>query len=288
MPRPLQTSSEKQIVDATGVSSRLERLTCQLTARKHEGSDSIRFCMSDSTSSALHRISVPDVIVILPVYNEAEVIADVTREWLEVLDELSMPYRLHLCNDGSTDGTQEVLDELHHPCLEIHHAKNRGHGPTVLRAYRSAAERAAWVFQCDSDREIPATAFPEFWRARHGYDFIIGNRVNREDRWVRAIITRTLTVLVWMLFGRGISDVNCPYRLMRSEKYRPLFDQIPEDTFAPNVIISAFALRERLRILTLPVEHTHRETGAVSIRGRKLLNAVSRATRQTLAFRFSR
>ena len=160
--------------------------------------------MSDSSSSPLHRVSLPDVIVVLPVYNEDEVIEAVVKEWLEVLDGLSIAYRLHLCNDGSTDRTQEVLDHLSHPSLEIHHAKNRGHGPTILRAYRSAAERSAWVFQCDSDREIPASAFPEFWRARHGYDFIIGNRIHREDRMVRAVITRVLRLLTAMLFGRGV------------------------------------------------------------------------------------
>lgn len=244
--------------------------------------------MSDSPSTPLHRVSLPDVIVILPVYNEDEVIEDVVKEWLDVLDSLSIAYRLHLSNDGSTDRTQEVLDHLSHPSLEIHHAKNRGHGPTILRAYRSAAERSAWVFQCDSDREIPATAFPEFWRARHGYELIVGSRVDRNDRFVRTVITKGLRFLTVMMFGRGIPDVNCPYRLMRSEKYRPLFDQLAGDTFAPNVLVSAFAIRERLRILSLPVEHAHRETGTVSIRGGRLLKAVVRSTRQILGFRFSR
>jgi hypothetical protein len=101
-------------------------------------------------------------------------------------------------------------------------------------------------------------------------------------------ITQVLSFLTLLLFGKGIPDVNCPFRLMRSEKFRPLFDRIPEDTFAPNVLISAYALRSQLRILSLPVEHTPRTTGTVSIRGRNLLKAVVRATRQTLAFRFGR
>lgn len=233
-------------------------------------------------------VSIPDVILVFPVYNEGEVIAKVAQEWLDVLDDMSMPYRLHLCNDGSTDNTQEVLDQLSHRSLEIHHSRNRGHGPTILRAYKSAAERAAWVFQCDSDGELPATSFPELWRKRLQADLVIGTRVNREEVWIRAWITSCLRAVTLCLFGKGIPDVNCPYRLMRSDAFRPLFDTAPEDTFAPNVLTSAFAIRSSLRIITHPVPHTPRKTGEVSIRGWSLVKAVTKSTRQLLAYRFSR
>jgi glycosyltransferase involved in cell wall biosynthesis len=242
--------------------------------------------MPDSPHPAPHQVSTPEVILVFPVYNEGEVIAKVTDEWLKVLDGLAISYRLCLCNDGSTDNTQEVLDGLSHPSLEIQHAKNRGHGPTILRAYRAAAERAAWVFQCDSDGEVPAEAFPEFWKKRHEADLVIGTRQNRKDVWIRALITKTLRFVNLCLFGKGITDVNCPYRLMRSDAFRPLFDSAPEDTFAPNVLISAFAVRNRLRIQTLPVEHICRQTGKVSIQGWSLVRAVVKATRQTLSYRF--
>lgn len=244
--------------------------------------------MNQPSPSSLQLVSVPDVIVVLPIYNEAEVIAKVAKEWLEVLDDMSIPYRLHLCNDGSTDQTQEVLDGLSHRSLEIHNARNRGHGPTILRAYRSAAERAAWVFQCDSDGELPAQSFPKFWGNRHHADLIVGTREQRQEVWVRKLITKSLRLMTMGLFGRGILDVNCPYRLMRSDAFRPLFDTAPEDTFAPNILISAFALRNKLRILSLPVPHTPRTTGDPSLREWSLLKGVIKSTRQTLAYRFSR
>jgi glycosyltransferase involved in cell wall biosynthesis len=243
--------------------------------------------MRDTSPESLQLVSVPDLIVILPVYNEEEIIAEVAAEWLDVLDGMAVPYRLQLCNDGSTDGTPDVLDGLSHRSLEIHHTRNRGHGPTILRAYRSAAERAAWVFQCDSDGQIPAAAFPEFWKKRLSSDLVIGTRIHRQDGRIRNVISACLRFATLCLFGRGIPDVNCPYRLMRSEAFRPFFDQAPEDTFAPNVLLSAYAIRKRLRILNLPVSDRVRQTGEVSIRGWSLLKAVLKATRQTLAFRFS-
>jgi len=243
--------------------------------------------MRDPSHETLQLVSIPDVILIFPVYNEQDIVAQVVEEWLEVLDGMAIPYRLQLCNDGSTDNTAEVLDGLSHRSLEIHHTRNRGHGPTVLRAYRSAAERAPWVFQCDSDGQLPAGAFPEFWKKRLNADLVIGTRIHRQDGRVRTLISRCLRFGTLCLFGRGVPDVNCPYRLMRSEAFRPLFDRAPEDTFAPNVLLSGYAIRNRLRILTIPVKDKPRQTGEVSIKGWSLLKAVMKATRQTLAYRFS-
>jgi glycosyltransferase involved in cell wall biosynthesis len=239
-----------------------------------------------STPTDTSPITTPKLIVILPVYNEADVISDVAHEWLSMLDGLDIPYRLQLCNDGSTDGTAEVLATLKHASLETQTARNRGHGPTILRAYRAAMERAPWVFQCDSDGELPASSFPQFWAAREKTDLVIGRRIHRGGPLSRRSITFTLRVLLRLLFGKGITDGNCPYRLIRSTPFFPLMDQLPEDTFAPNVLLSGFSLRNRLRIRELPVPFTPRQTGTCSIQKWKLLKAAFRSATQTLAFRF--
>jgi glycosyltransferase involved in cell wall biosynthesis len=242
--------------------------------------------MKTTNTSSSHRVSVPQLIVVMPVYNEAEVVEDVAKEWLSMLDELNVPCRLHLANDGSTDRTQEVLDHLSHPSLEISHARNRGHGPTILRAYRVAAGRAPWVFQTDSDRELPASAFPEFWKKRQQADLVIGYRINRESPASRRAITFSLRMVLRFFFGKGIRDGNCPYRLMRSDAFRPLFDQLPEDTFAPNVLISGFSTQKKLKIEELPVPHVVRTTGECSIQKLKLVKVAIRSAKQTLSFRF--
>ncbi|MEX2607734.1 MAG: glycosyltransferase family 2 protein [Kiritimatiellia bacterium] len=241
--------------------------------------------MTPSSSAPLHRITPPELIVVMPVYNEAEVVESVVHEWLKMLDGLNVSYRLQVCDDGSTDQTAGVLDHLSHPSLEIHHARNRGHGPTVLRAFKVAASRSPWIFQTDSDGEIPASAFPEFWQARKQADFVVGFRENRISPPDRQIITSVLRGIMWLLFGRRLRDGNCPYRLMRSETFRPLFDQLPEDSFAPNVLISGFSVLDRLRILELSVPHHPRQTGVCSIRKLKLLRAALLSARQTLSFR---
>ncbi len=228
----------------------------------------------------------PQLLVVMPVYNEEGSIKHVVEEWLEVLDSIGDPYRLQIWNDGSTDGTAEVLDSLHHPSLEIHSAKNRGHGPTILRAYKAAAERASWIFQTDSDGELPAASFPEFWSLRTSCDLVMGIRTGRGGPIARQTMSLASRILIRVLYGKGPRDVNCPYRLMRSSSFFSLLDRLPEDTFAPNLLISGFAGKERLRFQERPVPFTPRTSGEASIQSWKLVRASLRSTLQTISFRF--
>ena len=88
-----------------------------------------------------------------------------------------------------------------------------------------------------------------------------------------------------MLFGKGVQDVNTPYRLMRAAILKQIVEQIPAGTFAPNVIISGAVAQAGLRICNLPVPHQGRRTGSVSIVKWKLWQAAFRSFRQTLQCR---
>ena len=86
-----------------------------------------------------------------------------------------------------------------------------------------------------------------------------------------------------LFYGRGISDVNVPYRLMAKAKFEPIFGDIPTDTFAPNLIVSGMAVRNKLKIKTMDVPTDFRTTGSVSIQKLKLLKVALRSFRQTIA-----
>lgn len=229
-----------------------------------------------------------DFIVVMPVYNEEEVIERVTREWLRVLEGVEAEnWRLRIHNDGSRDNTGTILEAIQHPCLEVVHAHNQGHGPTLVSAYRRAVTEAEWVFQSDSDGEIPADAFPEFWQRREEADLWVGHRQNRGGPLSRRVIS---TVLRWMnrlLYGPGLSDVNCPCRLFRADAFAKTLEAMPDNTFAPNVLISGVACGGKTRVKELPIAYRPRQTGEVSIRRGRLAKAALKSAWQTLTFRFS-
>jgi dolichol-phosphate mannosyltransferase len=111
---------------------------------------------------------------------------------------------------------------------------------------------------------------------------VFGIRSGRQQAADRKLISGISRLIVRWLFGRGVADVNVPYRLMRSCYLRQAIEQIPADTFAPNVIIAGAFARAGLRIANVPVPHEGRKTGQVSIMKWKLWKAAARAFRQTL------
>jgi len=242
--------------------------------------------MSHPASPEGTPLTQPQLLVVMPVYNEEGSIQLVAEEWLKMLDGLGDSYRLQIWNDGSIDGTEAELAKLHHPSLEIKTAKNRGHGPTILRAYKAAAERAPWIFQTDSDGELPASSFPEFWALRDTVDVVVGVRTGRGSPLPRKLMSLGSRLLIRVLFGKGPWDVNCPYRLMRSSSFFSLFDRLPEDTFAPNLLLSGYAGKEHLRVEERPVPFTPRSSGVGSLQSWNLVKVSLRSTFQTLSFRF--
>lgn len=226
-----------------------------------------------------------DLALVMPVYNEAECIESVIRDWDSTLGTLGIKYRLLIYNDGSKDNTAEVLGCFKNSqTVQVTNKPNSGHGPTILRGYRDGVEVADWVFQCDSDGEMLAGGFADLWKKRDDYDALFGYRDERIQSQSRAFISFVSRLVVRLFFGKGVKDVNTPYRLIRSDILKPIIKNIPEDTFAPNVIISGELNRRNRRIYNTPVKHQHRRTGQVSIVKWKLWKAVFRSFFQTLNY----
>ena len=227
-----------------------------------------------------------DLVVVMPIYNEAECIVAVIHSWQNVLNSLSINYKIIAINDGSRDTTREQLSTFRNfDNVEVIDKENSGHGPTILFGYKKAIDQAKWVFQCDSDDEMKAEYFPILWKKRDGYDALFGTREGREQNVSRKIISAISRLTIRVLFGSGVSDVNTAYRLMRADILKEIVSQIPPDTFAPNVIISGVFSRLKYRIFEYPVPMKTRTTGKVSIVKWSLWKAAIKSFFQTLVCR---
>jgi len=232
-----------------------------------------------------------ELALVMPVYNEEECVAEVLRAWHGELSRLGIDFRMIVLNDGSTDRTKEKLAAFaSNPHIQIITKRNSGHGPTILQGYHMAVLSAHWVFQTDSDDEISPDHFSSLWSKRHDFDAIFGVRTGRNQNIGRKFISFVSRLTVRLLFGAGCRDVNVPYRLIRTTILQDILEKIPDDTFAPNVIISGALGLCHARILNVPVPFRGRRTGAVSIVKWKLWRAAFLALAQTVkaAVRFRR
>lgn len=223
--------------------------------------------------------------VVMPVYNEEGALEKVLSGWCAELDRLDVDWELHVRDDGSKDASLAVLQRFARGCPRVHVSTwaNAGHGPTVLALYREAvASGADWIFQTDSDDELPPGRLAELWNRRRDFDLVAGIRSGRVQSCARRIVSAVSRALVRVLFGHSIRDVNVPYRLMRAAAFAPVLDDVPSDAFAPNVVLAGLAARHRLRVCDVPVPHRVRATGVVSLNWRRLLRGAVLSFLQTV------
>ena len=224
----------------------------------------------------------------MPVYNEAGVIAEVLGDWVTELDRLGADFELRVYDDGSSDATPGILDTLatEDPRLVPIHQPNQGHGPSISRGYREA--RGEWVFQVDSDDELPTEGFAELWQRRGEFDLLMGWRRNRPASLGRRLVTAVSRLSVRWLFGSGIADVNTPYRLFRASELEKIRARVPAGAFAPNVILSGLAVRAGLRIFQCPVDFRVRREGPGSLTSARLIRGAARSFLELFTVAFTK
>jgi glycosyltransferase involved in cell wall biosynthesis len=228
--------------------------------------------------------------VVMPVYHELAVIEDVLREHREVLDERLPQDRTEIVvvDDGSTDGTAELLDRLAHDIpglVVLHQERNRGPGPALHRALEAAS--GEWFLHVDADRQTDARDLWQLWDRRDDHDLLIGIRRPRRDPRHRRLLSWVTRYVVWVVGGRRFIDVNAPFKLARRDVWEDLRPAIPADAFAPSLLLAVGAARRGRRIAEIPVHHRMRPEGRTTFRLGRLVGAALAAGRQVVRFRWA-
>lgn len=217
------------------------------------------------------------IYFVMPAYNEAENIEETIRQWYTVVEKLSqegVDSKLVIANDGSKDNTFSIMETLKgkYPLFIPLNKSNSGHGATVLYLYRYALENGAdYIFQTDSDGQTNPDEFWQMWENREKFDFQIGHRLGRQDGGSRVFVTKTLRLVVWMMFHEWVTDANTPFRLMKAEKLIPILNVIPKDYFLCNVAISAIAVKWKYTIGWYKITFKPRQGGVNSINMKRII-----------------
>jgi dolichol-phosphate mannosyltransferase len=216
------------------------------------------------------QFALPELAVVMPVYNEAANIGSVVREWFGVFAKVAPRFSLFAINDGSKDKTAAELISLSRelgPRLQVINKTNSGHGQTCRYGYEYALnEEAAWIFQIDSDGQCDPAYFEQFYANRAAYDCIFGYRRTRDDGLGRLVISRCCRALLGLLTGKYLHDANVPYRLIRASALRRALRRVPADVDLQNIALTIALKREPgLRWKHFPIHFRARQGGENSI-----------------------
>ncbi len=216
------------------------------------------------------------IYFVMPAYNEEANIEDVIKQWHPVCERINAEgneAKLVIANDGSKDNTFDIMQGLQsqYPFLVPLDKPNFGHGATVLYLYRYAiAHKADYIFQTDSDGQTLPEEFWQMWNNRDKFDFQIGTRGGRQDGASRVFVTKTLRLVVWLMFHVWVQDANTPFRLMRADRLQPILAVIPCDYNLANVAVSAIAVRWHYNIGWYPITFRPRQGGVNSINMKRI------------------
>jgi glycosyltransferase involved in cell wall biosynthesis len=201
------------------------------------------------------------VSAVLLTFNEGEVIEGVVREVCEKVVAKLPGSELIVAEDGSTDGTAELLRKLAEslPIRLVQGEERKGY-TRALRDALALPERDLVFFSDSSGKQDPK----DFWKlyeAIEGADMVIGYKHPRRDPFYRIVLTRVFNFLVNRYFGVRFRDINSGFRLMR----RGAVQRILRDEWRMRHLISfELTLRMALRGLAVkevPVSHRRREHG---------------------------
>ncbi len=162
--------------------------------------------------------SMPDLSVVIPVFNEVENIEPLWVELREVLDGIGRPYEVILVNDGSTDGSEAVVKRLaakHEPVRYVSFEANSGQTAAFDAGFKAA--RGKLVVTMDADMQNDPHDVPAMLELIGDYDVVVGWRHNRKDSAFKRFQAAFARRYRQKKLGDRFHDVGCSLKVCKRE-----------------------------------------------------------------------
>lgn len=161
--------------------------------------------------------STPEISVVIPIFNEEPNLRELLRRIAETLDATGRSFEVIAVDDGSSDGSLNVLKEIREadPRLRIVClARNFGQSPALYAGF--AHVRGQIVAMIDADLQNPPEELPKLIaKIDEGYDFVSGYRHDRQDSFLRTIPSRVINYVVKQTTHAEFRDVGCSIKAFR-------------------------------------------------------------------------
>jgi len=196
--------------------------------------------------------------IIIPVYNEADVVENVIADLKKELAGLNLEtYEIIAVNDCSTDATPEKLKQI--PEIKIiNQPYNKGNGAALKTGARTAS--FDWLLFFDADGQHKPEYIKEMLKHMDTFDLVSGERVGYQGPAMRQPGKKLIHWLARYLLGAKIKDFNCGLRLIKKDQFLRFAHLYPDGFSCSTTTIFAF-LKEKLNIKFIPVEVNKRQGG---------------------------
>ena len=203
--------------------------------------------------------AVPDLSVVIPVYNEEPNLELLFARLYPVLDALGRKYEVIFTNDGSADGSLALLKKQHQARPDVTRVidfnANYGQHMAVMAAFERV--RGQVIVTLDADLQNPPEEIPKLLAlVDAGHDCVGGFRIDRRDSAFRTMASRLINLVRKATTAIEMTDQGCMLRAYR----RPIIDAILRSG-AVNTFIPALAYSFSSRPAEVGVKHEERHAG---------------------------
>jgi dolichyl-phosphate beta-glucosyltransferase len=219
---------------------------------------------------------LPAFSIVIPAFNEEDRVGQTLRHALGYLREMTPESELIVVNDGSTDGTSDVVRDLFSEPGPIatrllEHSPNRGKGAAVRQGLLAAKHSIA-LFS-DADFSTPIEEAPKLIDpiASGEVDVAFGSRaldrnlIGHRQPWRREQGGRVFNLIVRLATGLPFWDTQCGFKAFRLDVFRPILQQAKTDGFGFDVELLYLARKAGLRMREIAVRWNHYEGSKVNV-----------------------
>jgi glycosyltransferase involved in cell wall biosynthesis len=213
--------------------------------------------------------TVPYLSLVIPLLNEAENLGPLYERLSDALREVGQPYEVIFVDDGSTDASGAILEDLFRsdaPHVRVIQFR-RNFGKTAALSAGFAQACGQVVITMDADlQDDPAEIRAMLARLDEGYDLVAAWRVNRQDPLDKTLPSRIFNLVVSRLTGVRLHDFNCGFKAYRravTDSVR-LYGELHR-------FIPILAHQRGFRVAEVPVQHHPRRAGVSKYGARRFL-----------------
>ena len=225
----------------------------------------------------------------IPMYNESSIIEDTARQLSAYMQANFDDYEIIFSNDGSKDGCDKLVEQLHLPCVRVvGYEQNRGKGYAVRTAMLAA--KGDYVMFTDADL---AYGTDVIGRVRDAFlehpeaDMVIGSRNLSKDGYegytfIRKLASKTYIKVLCLAGGFKLSDSQCGCKAFTGDAVKKIFPRCEVDRFAFDFEAILWAVKYGMTIHEIPVKIiNHRESSVNLVRDTlKMLRDLSKMKRR--------
>lgn len=204
------------------------------------------------------------ISLVMVVHNEAGIIEKVIRNYYKEISKKFPKFEFIIAEDGSTDGTKEILKKLEKelPIKLFMGSKRKGYLKAVKDALKLAKNDI--IFFSDSDGQHLPEDFWKLYKKIKDNDMVVGFRPKRKDSFYRRFFSKCYNKIVNFLFGINFLDINCGFRILKKKLVNDITNEVKH---LENGFFSEFTIRackKGYKITEVPVQHIERKYGVTS------------------------